>query len=268
MHFVVMQSVFAGDKEIHKTYDLKGSLKGRAAKPHEIEKGSGCVFKDLDLLKRVLPPPDGQGQQLKLGPRKRLLMSQLQNDCRFLQEMKIMDYSLLVGIHHRNRANIPGRRRKSVMVFPGQTVDSANNSPSIGPLPSPTTPTSNKQLQQQQSNHSFSPVPLSQVGNRSSRDLSEGEDFEDDGIVPAIRPHNPIWTQEDGGVYAVDSVTGGRTNEIYYMGIIDILQQYDLKKRAENFYKSIRHDARKISAVKPSQYADRFMEFMDMAMEG
>lgn len=62
---------------------------------------------------------------------------------------------------------------------------------------------------------------------------------------------------------------GKETDEIYYMGIIDILQQYDLRKLGETIFKSItmRSKASGISAVPPSRYASRFVEFLDKHSE-
>ena len=56
------------------------------------------------------------------------------------------------------------------------------------------------------------------------------------------------------------SETGGA---IYFMGIIDILQQYNSKKTMETFFKGFKHDAQKISAVDPRYYAERFIEFIE-----
>jgi 1-phosphatidylinositol-4-phosphate 5-kinase len=62
---------------------------------------------------------------------------------------------------------------------------------------------------------------------------------------------------------------GKETDEIYYMGIIDILQQYDLRKLGETVFKSItmRSKASGISAVPPGRYASRFVEFLDKHSE-
>ena len=48
VHFVIMGSVFDTPVQIHKIYDLKGSLIGRKAS--EKERSSGGVLKDQDLL--------------------------------------------------------------------------------------------------------------------------------------------------------------------------------------------------------------------------
>ncbi len=45
-------------------------------------------------------------------------------------------------------------------------------------------------------------------------------------------------------------------------GIIDILQQYDLKKRGETVLKSILHKKEDISSVGPDLYARRFLNFL------
>ena len=54
---------------------------------------------------------------------------------------------------------------------------------------------------------------------------------------------------------------GSKGKEIYFVGIIDILQQYNILKRAETFFKSFKYDSRQISAVDPKWYARRFVEF-------
>ena len=47
---------------------------------------------------------------------------------------------------------------------------------------------------------------------------------------------------------------------LYYMGIIDILQEYTWAKTLENFFKSriLCHSRRGISSVPPDEYAERF----------
>ena len=54
-----------------------------------------------------------------------------------------------------------------------------------------------------------------------------------------------------------------REHEIYFAGVIDILQQYNHVKTVENFFKGFVHDRDQISAVPAQQYADRFIEFLD-----
>lgn len=87
--FVIMNSVFYTDKPLHKLYDLKGSIHGRDSDPGD------AVQKDNDLRRSL---PDGA---LALPPELRdRVRRQLIRDCNFLQKKQIMDYSMLVGIHH------------------------------------------------------------------------------------------------------------------------------------------------------------------------
>ena len=87
--FVIMNSVFITDKPLHLFYDLKGSIHGRDASPGD------SVLKDNDLRQSL---PDGA---LALPPELRdRVRRQLIRDCNFLQKQSIMDYSMLVGVHH------------------------------------------------------------------------------------------------------------------------------------------------------------------------
>lgn len=55
-------------------------------------------------------------------------------------------------------------------------------------------------------------------------------------------------------------------NEVYdvvlYLGIIDILQEYNMSKKIEHAYKSLQFDSLSISAVDPTFYSRRFLEFI------
>lgn len=49
---------------------------------------------------------------------------------------------------------------------------------------------------------------------------------------------------------------------VLYLGIIDILQEYNMTKKIEHAYKSMQFDSVKISAVDPTFYSERFLEFI------
>jgi len=91
--FIVMNSVFDTDKFLSKFYDLKGSVIGREAKPGE------NVKKDNDLRKEM--PSSRMNFDPELRER---LRNQIAEDCNFLKSMKIMDYSMLVGVHQVPRS--------------------------------------------------------------------------------------------------------------------------------------------------------------------
>jgi 1-phosphatidylinositol-4-phosphate 5-kinase len=87
--FVIMNSVYYTDKHLQTFYDLKGSTLGRDAKAGQ------AVKKDNDL-RRGMP-----GDALALPPKTRQrARGQVESDCAFLRDMGIMDYSMLVGVHH------------------------------------------------------------------------------------------------------------------------------------------------------------------------
>ncbi|KAL0227954.1 hypothetical protein RCL1_004097 [Eukaryota sp. TZLM3-RCL] len=94
--FVVMRNVFDTPLKIHEQYDLKGSTHAREVHPSKANE-PGVTFKDNDYIKR-------RGvHSIKLGKcKKRALMTQISVDCSFLTSINIMDYSLLLGIHHYN----------------------------------------------------------------------------------------------------------------------------------------------------------------------
>jgi len=84
-----MNSVYYTDKSIQTFYDLKGSELGRAAKPRQ------DVLKDNDLRKNLKEDAFSFSPELRLR-----LRAQVESDCNFLRKMQIMDYSMLIGIHH------------------------------------------------------------------------------------------------------------------------------------------------------------------------
>ena len=49
---------------------------------------------------------------------------------------------------------------------------------------------------------------------------------------------------------------------VLYLGIIDILQEYNMSKKIEHAYKSLQFDSLSISAVDPTFYSQRFLEFI------
>eukprot|EP00618_Florenciella_parvula_P036820 CAMPEP_0119472958 /NCGR_PEP_ID=MMETSP1344-20130328/4814_1 /TAXON_ID=236787 /ORGANISM="Florenciella parvula, Strain CCMP2471" /LENGTH=318 /DNA_ID=CAMNT_0007506003 /DNA_START=573 /DNA_END=1526 /DNA_ORIENTATION=+ len=89
MRFVIMESVF-DVAMADRVYDLKGSTAGRISTPQNRIK-RGYVMKDQDIK--------DLGDVLNLGRvRKRAFLDQLTKDAQLMNELNIMDYSLLLGI--------------------------------------------------------------------------------------------------------------------------------------------------------------------------
>lgn len=110
IHFVIMNNLFPAHKDIHETYDLKGSTIGRLYPEEKARENPRATLKDLNWINR--------GKSLELGPYKRsLLTEQLRRDAEFCKELGVMDYSLLVGIHNKRRGNRDNVRRNTLKVF-------------------------------------------------------------------------------------------------------------------------------------------------------
>ncbi|KAL7847033.1 hypothetical protein SRHO_G00220130 [Serrasalmus rhombeus] len=92
IRLVVMNNVLPRSLTMHYKYDLKGSTYKRRASRKERAKSSP-TFKDLDFQEVHF-----EGLHLD-AETYHALMKTLQRDCRVLESFKIMDYSLLLGIH-------------------------------------------------------------------------------------------------------------------------------------------------------------------------
>ncbi|XP_072220483.1 phosphatidylinositol 4-phosphate 5-kinase type-1 gamma-like isoform X2 [Leuresthes tenuis] len=94
---VVMNNILPRSVRMHLKFDLKGSTYKRRASKKEREK-SKPTFKDLDFLSDV---PEGLILDQETYS---ALVKTLQRDCLVLESFKIMDYSLLLGIHNKTLA--------------------------------------------------------------------------------------------------------------------------------------------------------------------
>src|SRR5258708_18702453 len=105
-----MNNLFPPHRDVHETFDLKGSTGGREYPEEKTQNNPRAVLKDLNWINR--------GRQLELGPEKRaLLIEQLRRDSELLKRLNVMDYSLLVGIHNMQRGNRDNLRRNTLRVF-------------------------------------------------------------------------------------------------------------------------------------------------------
>ena len=80
------------------------------------------------------------------------------------------------------------------------------------------------------------------------------------------RPSSPIprpsfFMKDNGGIQA-ENGNGGYLCERYYIGIIDILQAYNLRKRVEHKLKSFAWHEDDVSCMDPERYAMRLETFV------
>uniref|UniRef100_A0A8B9Q4B6 Phosphatidylinositol-4-phosphate 5-kinase type 1 gamma n=2 Tax=Apteryx owenii TaxID=8824 RepID=A0A8B9Q4B6_APTOW len=90
---VVMNNVLPRVVKMHLKFDLKGSTYKRRASKKEKEKSSP-TYKDLDFIQDM---PEGLMLDADTFS---ALVKTLQRDCLVLESFKIMDYSLLLGVHN------------------------------------------------------------------------------------------------------------------------------------------------------------------------
>ena len=248
------------------------------------------MLKDLDLLQAKT--------RVCVGPAKRaMLLEQLRKDVAFLKQLKIMDYSLLLGVHDTTQKPQPNddshltyhspthtrqpsqeletRPARSIsMPEPPMTTNPKSFPPSI-PSPSSPSPSSSSMFGHDTSQEAPKKMDEGSYEDSSSEEEEEGE--EKRGPPPDLclsprsldterysTPHESVFCEDEGGIRS--ETAGGRY--IYYLGVIDILQQYNSKKIAETFFKGFRHNRKQISAVNPNFYGDRFIEFMEKHVLG
>jgi 1-phosphatidylinositol-4-phosphate 5-kinase len=312
MHFIIMASVFDTPLEIHRRFDLKGSRVGRRASSKE--KANNGVLKDMDLLESDF--------RLQMGAELRaMLLVQIRKDVEFLKRMKIMDYSLLIGVHNSRQVvhtndgiatNLNGSPRNDSPhagsltspakspIISGECVSSysrqqGDSSPCERSMSKETTNIPDIVLPPTQLCRSCSlpersnTVMESEALNRFSEGTAELDfDFDSESesehssneefveFSPSIEPLSPrvldvekypghsesIFCHDEGGIYGRDRY-GRKNGYVYFLGVIDILQQYNSRKIAETFFKGFRHNRKQISAVNPNFYGDRFIEFVE-----
>ncbi|XP_049890247.1 phosphatidylinositol 4-phosphate 5-kinase type-1 alpha-like [Epinephelus moara] len=97
IRIAVMNNLLPSAVRMHLKFDLKGSTYKRRASAKEREKSSP-TYKDLDFMQ------DMNEGLLMEADKYNAVCKTIQRDCLLLQSFKIMDYSLLVGIHNINQA--------------------------------------------------------------------------------------------------------------------------------------------------------------------
>ncbi|CAG2219387.1 PIP5K [Mytilus edulis] len=295
IRFVVMNNLLPTTVKMSEKYDLKGSTYKRKASKHEREK-SVPVYKDLDFINI-----HADGIYLEKDKHEPL-MKTLIRDCRVLESFKIMDYSLLVGIYNLDQAEREkGRTREDsgadhtdipTLDGPSPEADSSGAKPinKTG-----TSLTRTKSMKTRLANYStaIESIQARNVDDEEEEDedtpnVDDEEEDEDYAVsqgsvqggvgaldvsrlanystaIESIQARNVDDEEEEdedtppGGIPAKNA-KGERL--LIFLGIIDILQSYRLKKKLEHTMKSIVIDGDSISVHRPSFYCQRFQDFM------
>ena len=231
-----MNNLFPAHKDIHETYDLKGSTFGRLYPEERARENPRAVLKDLNWIDR--------GKELELGPEKRaLLMEQLRRDAEFLKELHVMDYSLLVGIHNLQRGNRDNVRRNTLRVFSPPDVH-------VPPQPHAQAHMYRRRVGTAAAAASAATAEQPHVVRRAvHRNANANLTRVCDGVLPeedtGDRQH-VLFSQDEGGLRATDE-QNEPLDTVYYLGIIDILTPYGVVKKIEHLWKGMSADIVRIS---------------------
>ncbi|XP_037309005.1 phosphatidylinositol 4-phosphate 5-kinase type-1 alpha-like isoform X1 [Pungitius pungitius] len=217
IRIVVMNNLLPRIIPMHLKYDLKGSTYKRRASPKEREKAVP-IHKDLDFIEDL---PDGL---LLEADNYNALCKTIQRDCLLLQSFKIMDYSLLMGIHNMDQASRARERSR------GNSGESGGSEGAVTP----------DQRRPQVQKSLYCTAMESIQGEARGKGALDSEDHM--GGIPSR------------------NAKGERL--LIYIGIIDILQSYRFIKKLEHSWKALVHDGDTVSVHRPGFYADRFQQFM------
>lgn len=250
VRLIVMNNLLPSYVKMHEKYDLKGSTYKRKASKSERTKSSP-TYKDLDFME--LHP---NGIFLEADTYNALIKT-IQRDCRVLESFKIMDYSLLVGCHNLDKAAKEKQEAKP-NVQQQQQYAGEPRSPNDDESDLDDTPEADQFLAQEREERERGATAL----NRS-RSVNRQRLVAHSTAMESIQAESePIDEEEDvppGGIPARND-KGERL--LLFIGIIDILQSYRMKKKLEHTFKSIIHDGDTVSVCRPSFYAQRFQDFM------
>ncbi|XP_068770917.1 phosphatidylinositol 4-phosphate 5-kinase-like protein 1 [Struthio camelus] len=126
-YFIIMQSVFYPDERILERYDIKGCWVNRWAEPAPEGSPTIVVLKDCNF----------EGKTISLGTQRPWLLRQLELDSRFLEELRVLDYSLLLALQplHADERQPPGRLARAAQSLEQPSGRQSSASARGGPEP-------------------------------------------------------------------------------------------------------------------------------------
>ncbi|XP_032456489.1 phosphatidylinositol 4-phosphate 5-kinase type-1 alpha isoform X15 [Nasonia vitripennis] len=239
VRLVAMNNLLPSAVKLHQKYDLKGSTYKRKASKSERSKRSP-TYKDLDFMEHH---PEGIFLE---SDTYNALIKTIQRDCRVLESFKIMDYSLLLGIHNLDQA----AREKSEQRLSTSAEEDIGDGTDSGGF---------TQAEREREREDR----IGAAALNRSRSINRQRLVAHSTAMESIQAESePIDEEDDvppGGIPARNA-RGERL--LLFIGIIDILQSYRLKKKLEHTWKSMIHDGDTVSVHRPGFYAERFQSFM------
>ncbi|XP_078577437.1 phosphatidylinositol 4-phosphate 5-kinase type-1 alpha-like isoform X10 [Branchiostoma floridae x Branchiostoma japonicum] len=273
IRLVVMNNLLPSTIRMHLRYDLKGSTYKRKASKAERQKPNPC-FKDLDFME------DHTEGILLDSDNYTAMMKTIARDCRVLESFKIMDYSLLLGIHNLDQAE----REKASGLEGAEAADPylfatpIQATPLVGSAASPSGESEGASVSedrgQESENTGRGKMDRQKSLYRHKLTHTAMESIQGEYKAPPVEPADyhhltentsqleVFWSLQDDSIWGgipAKNVKGDRL--LLFLGIIDILQCYKLKKKLEHRFKAFVHDGDTVSVCRPAFYASRFQNF-------
>lgn len=292
IYFVVMtNSLYSGSDrnalKIHERYDLKGAWDNRNVRPLEPGTRAKCIHCNLPFVVGDTRALNGRAMQCPERPTGRdhepsrlfldndlnrkvtlqvdlanRVKAQLTRDSAFLESQGLLDYSMLLGVHRRRCL----LTNESLLMVPRSAVKAEFRRRSWNKNATTTTTT----------NH--------HADNLESKEKDDENDTVSLPTIPVVK-HNtismstPVQTLRGSNIRRSRHCRFGEQTlqaawvegpALYWISIIDFLQEWTWKKRTERVLKMIFRCKRSdgFCAVPPEEYGERFrLRIVDGAFE-
>ncbi|XP_038151066.1 phosphatidylinositol 4-phosphate 5-kinase-like protein 1 isoform X1 [Cyprinodon tularosa] len=234
-YFIVMQSVFYPDERINIRYDIKGCEVGRWTDP---EAGGEQIIK-------VLKDNNFRGQSIALGPEKSWFARQVKADAAFLQELNVLDYSLLLAHQPLHQDELDGKHSFADLILrTTKSLDLDDRPTDPDPCHVPLLHSRSEDVQDGAGCGSEGPEPTQET-------MCDAE-------LKEFHEHNRrLLPNFKNAIHVIDGA-----DRRYFVGIVDIFTVYSLRKRLENLWKNLRFPGRDFSTVSPVKYSQRFCRWI------
>ncbi|KAM4746015.1 phosphatidylinositol 4-phosphate 5-kinase-like protein 1 [Anableps anableps] len=251
-YFIVMQSVFYPDERINIRYDIKGCEVGRWTDPETEGKQVIKVLKDNNF----------QGQCIALGQEKSWFARQVKADAAFLQDLNVLDYSLLLAHQPLHQDELDGKQSFADLVLrTTKSLDLDDNPTGSEPSSIPLLRSQSEEVpdgagsmsgQHQAAAEGTGEEMLAQEINSPAKETRcdmELQEFHEH--------HRRLLPNFKNAVHVIDGA-----DQRYFVGIVDIFTVYSIKKRLENLWKNLCYPGRVFSTVRPAKYSQRFCRWI------
>ncbi|XP_074871639.1 phosphatidylinositol 4-phosphate 5-kinase-like protein 1 [Carettochelys insculpta] len=245
-YFIIMQSVFYPDERILQRYDIKGCQVNRWTEPSPEGSQVIVVLKDLNF----------EGHSIHLGQQRPWLIRQMQLDTQFLEELNVLDYSLLVAFQPLHADERDQSQSFADIIL--RTTRSLSKPESF-------LPTSASGIVEEESNTLVSEM-VGEADLYRLRELYSGVQdvswqsgsLSDMDLAQILAQNRRLLPRCKSPLHLLDG-----PDLRYFMGIIDLFTVYSFRKRLEHLWKCIRYRGQTFSTVSPSAYARRLCQWVE-----